>query len=68
MTKAHFLNVEGLLIGSIGEESDGFRIWWRERMKNHPGNRHVMGKLYPTLEKALQKARQTAPEMQVESI
>ena len=43
-------------IGTINKENNGFRISWKERMENKPGNIHSLGKeLYPTFEEARQE-------------
>ncbi len=55
MIRANIKSAEDALIGTINEEGNGFRIWWRKRMENHPRNIHsVENKLYPTFEEACQ--------------
>lgn len=55
MIRSIIKSANDIHIGTIYKEKSGYRISWKERTKNKPGNQHTSGKdLYPTLKEARQ--------------
>ena len=66
MSYACIKDQSGSLIGSIEQSGGGYRIVWKERMENAPGNVHRMEhEIYPTTEEARQEVYRISPNSQI---
>lgn len=66
MIVAHIKNNDGNVTGTINNDNSGFRIVWKERKNNPPGNIHTIeSELYPTIEAARQAVYKVLQNAQV---
>ena len=66
MIVAHIKNNTGDFVGTINHENSGFRIAWKERKKNPPGNIHTIdSELYPTIKEARQAVYKALENAQI---